>query len=483
MGLLPPATLNQTTAPYAEAARALAGDRAAAVIALGAAISCFGALNGWILIVGQLPLAVAKDGLFPAVFSRVSRHGTPAIGLLIGSTLATLLIAAELHQGTGGALHVHHPAGDAQHTRAVRVLRAGRLSDHAGRPGGSPWGRRSSPRSPSPTRCGRSAAPAPRSSTGAFSSSLQGSRFTSGSFDRERDRAVGRRRDLAAAVEASARGLSRCGIDCAAVARAELHRAAGFCHGDRRIRSIRRSAGASAAPPCTFSRLIRYDGPGLDLRAETRRSSAIAARSSAAWESRRAEGEPAAQKTALSCDRLPDCRRHLTAGASRRRRRRLARSPNHCRRPGLPHERRGHRAVSRSLLGDSIDELIVVPLPHWRGPGGRLPPDVDHQPDRSRSGGRLLTADAGRLPGASPRSRDRRLSKCPMRSSTAWARTYWPPRRDACLMLTGNPIDPAPARERREPTSSNTRETNISLKGGGGPTCLTRPLLRDRFTP
>jgi APA family basic amino acid/polyamine antiporter len=93
MGVVSPATLGRTTAPYAEAARVLAGDRAAAVIAIGAAISCFGALNGWILIVGQLPLAVARDGLFPRMFSRVSTRGTPTVGLLVGSTLATLLIA------------------------------------------------------------------------------------------------------------------------------------------------------------------------------------------------------------------------------------------------------------------------------------------------------------------------------------------------------------------------------------------------------
>src|SRR5206468_6133472 len=64
MSLVAPETLGHTTAPFADAARVLAGPRAADIIALGAAISCFGALNGWILIVGQLPLAVARDGLF-----------------------------------------------------------------------------------------------------------------------------------------------------------------------------------------------------------------------------------------------------------------------------------------------------------------------------------------------------------------------------------------------------------------------------------
>jgi basic amino acid/polyamine antiporter, APA family len=93
IGLLAPATLGQTSAPFAEAARALAGDRAAAIVALGAAISCFGALNGWTLIVGQLPMAVANDGLFPRVFSRVSRRGTPVVGMIVSGVLTTALVA------------------------------------------------------------------------------------------------------------------------------------------------------------------------------------------------------------------------------------------------------------------------------------------------------------------------------------------------------------------------------------------------------
>lgn len=99
MGVLPPATLGQTTAPFAEAARAIGGDRAAAVIALGAAISCFGALNGWILIVGQLPMAVAQDGLFPRIFGRLSDRGTPVAGMAIGGILATALITMNYSRG------------------------------------------------------------------------------------------------------------------------------------------------------------------------------------------------------------------------------------------------------------------------------------------------------------------------------------------------------------------------------------------------
>ena len=93
MGVIAPAALGRTSAPYADAARAVAGPWAAGVVAAGAAISCFGALNGWILVAGQLPGAVARDGLFPSVFGRTSARGTPSAALVIGSCLATALIA------------------------------------------------------------------------------------------------------------------------------------------------------------------------------------------------------------------------------------------------------------------------------------------------------------------------------------------------------------------------------------------------------
>ena len=99
MALMSPDALSRSTAPFADAARIVAGDRFAAVIAAGAAISCFGALNGWILIVGQVPMAAARDGLFPAVFARVSPRGTPAAGMIIGAILTTVLIATNYSRG------------------------------------------------------------------------------------------------------------------------------------------------------------------------------------------------------------------------------------------------------------------------------------------------------------------------------------------------------------------------------------------------
>jgi APA family basic amino acid/polyamine antiporter len=92
MAVLPPGALANSTAPFSDAARVLAGDGAAAIVAAGAAISCFGALNGWILVSGQLPHAIAADGLFPSMFARVSSRGVPDRAVIVGSLLSTALI-------------------------------------------------------------------------------------------------------------------------------------------------------------------------------------------------------------------------------------------------------------------------------------------------------------------------------------------------------------------------------------------------------
>jgi APA family basic amino acid/polyamine antiporter len=94
VGMLPADILQASAAPMAEAARRVWGDAAGIAIGVVASISCFGALNGWVLLQGQTPLAAAQDGLFPRVFARVDRRGTPWVGLLISSVLASVLIAA-----------------------------------------------------------------------------------------------------------------------------------------------------------------------------------------------------------------------------------------------------------------------------------------------------------------------------------------------------------------------------------------------------
>jgi APA family basic amino acid/polyamine antiporter len=99
MGLVPRADLAASTAPFADAAQVLWGPWARYLIGAGAVVSCAGALNGWILLQGQVPWAAARDGLFPAAFGRRSRRETPAWGLGISSVLITLLILANYTRG------------------------------------------------------------------------------------------------------------------------------------------------------------------------------------------------------------------------------------------------------------------------------------------------------------------------------------------------------------------------------------------------
>jgi len=95
--LVPPATLTQSNAPFVDLAAQFWGLGAGKLVAVFAAISAFGALNGWILLQGELPRAMANRGEFPRIFARESVHNTPGFGLCFGSALATLLILAN-HQ-------------------------------------------------------------------------------------------------------------------------------------------------------------------------------------------------------------------------------------------------------------------------------------------------------------------------------------------------------------------------------------------------
>src|SRR5688572_6472721 len=103
MGMIEPRILATSTAPFADAARLIVGSWGAYVIAAGAAISCFGALNGWILLSGQLPFAAARDGLFPAPLARVGGNGAPVNGIIISSIIGSALVALNYTRGLVGA--------------------------------------------------------------------------------------------------------------------------------------------------------------------------------------------------------------------------------------------------------------------------------------------------------------------------------------------------------------------------------------------
>lgn len=98
--LVPAARLASSNAPLADVARMFWGETGATLVALAAAVSAFGALNGWILLQGEVPHALARDGIFPKVFAQASRADAPVFALVFGSALVTVLVLLNASQAT-----------------------------------------------------------------------------------------------------------------------------------------------------------------------------------------------------------------------------------------------------------------------------------------------------------------------------------------------------------------------------------------------
>ena len=65
MGMINPEILGYSTSPLADAAQIMIGDSGRYLIAFSAALACLGSLHGWILLQGQVSLAVAEDKMLP----------------------------------------------------------------------------------------------------------------------------------------------------------------------------------------------------------------------------------------------------------------------------------------------------------------------------------------------------------------------------------------------------------------------------------
>ncbi|MEV7189528.1 amino acid permease [Kitasatospora sp. NPDC093102] len=92
-GTVPHGQLGSSTAPFTDAMNNIAGGTwAGNLVALAAIVSGIGALNGWTLICAEMPMAAAKDGLFPSAFTKVRGRGeVPAFGIVSATVLASVL--------------------------------------------------------------------------------------------------------------------------------------------------------------------------------------------------------------------------------------------------------------------------------------------------------------------------------------------------------------------------------------------------------
>ena len=130
----------------------------------------------------------------------------------------------------------------------------------------------------------------------------------------------------------------------------------------------------------------------------------------------------------------------------------------------------------KALIKDFIPDIVVVPLLHWKGPG-----DVLHLMSLISSVDKDVAVVYSKLLPVPFRGRllDRgmKLVEVPDEEFESMACNILAVAPGQCIMLAGNTL----TRQRLEKAGVQVWEykgEEISIKGAGGPTCLTRPLLR-----
>ncbi len=94
-----PAAETQTGSPFGAFVSHYWSAGPASFIAIFVVISCLGALNGWTLLQGEVPLAMARSGELPRWLAATDAKGTPVRGLILSTVLASLMLVANSLQG------------------------------------------------------------------------------------------------------------------------------------------------------------------------------------------------------------------------------------------------------------------------------------------------------------------------------------------------------------------------------------------------
>ncbi|MEI2641870.1 MAG: amino acid permease [Candidatus Nanopelagicales bacterium] len=93
--------LASSDAAFAVAAQNMFGSWAGNAVAVVAVVSCLGAMNGLLLLSGQIPMAAEFDGLAPKAFGKLNIHHAPGTGLIISGALAAFVLWFQLSGGAG----------------------------------------------------------------------------------------------------------------------------------------------------------------------------------------------------------------------------------------------------------------------------------------------------------------------------------------------------------------------------------------------
>jgi APA family basic amino acid/polyamine antiporter len=100
-GIVGSTGLGESSAPFSTAFGDMWGTWAAQAAAAAVIVSGFGALVGWTMICAEMPLAAARDGVFPQRFARLSGRGTPTFGIVGSTVLASFAMIASFWGSAG----------------------------------------------------------------------------------------------------------------------------------------------------------------------------------------------------------------------------------------------------------------------------------------------------------------------------------------------------------------------------------------------
>jgi APA family basic amino acid/polyamine antiporter len=98
--LLAPEAAARSAAPFADVIGRYWGANAAHIVAAFAMVSALGALNGWILLQGEMPAAMAAGGVFPRGLAKLAPNGVPVRAHLLSSSLVTAILALNASKTT-----------------------------------------------------------------------------------------------------------------------------------------------------------------------------------------------------------------------------------------------------------------------------------------------------------------------------------------------------------------------------------------------
>lgn len=97
--MMPQATLAASTAPIADFVGGFVGAGAGAFVACCAVASCFGALNGWLLVGAELPAAMSRAGSLPRWFARSNARGVPVNALWLAAAVTAVFVLLAMSRG------------------------------------------------------------------------------------------------------------------------------------------------------------------------------------------------------------------------------------------------------------------------------------------------------------------------------------------------------------------------------------------------